>query len=573
MYTVEELQSSLQKKIESDVLSDVQLTLSDEDRKTTPIVFHYGWNLSYSIDSSYLGGRYPRMPGFQDCGSAANAAVSAKRAVAAYESGKDSTYLDRLRVKAGTGLNSFLTGNMDLGGGGGFIGRDNCSSCGGRGSKSCHNCTGGQSYCNRCGGSGQVHETQFDGKGNSRMVTNSCNTCWGSGRVTCSTCGGSSRITCSTCSGTGDAYYGYVVQGSAKRNTASKLHGDSHEWTDSFVTSKGLEIAQYLSNTKVVPLDDLSAGYSVSFRLEAVLPTLELKAEIKEGKTEVRFAGKDQLIDAGCLMEPAFWEAGSKLGATGSVDSDKAVLAVPASQDLLRHHEDKDNSELISSNWISQDIYSAFIDRYERLVTEIKNQNKKGLVTGFLTRFLALFSGFSLLVFFIGALIPNAAIHFHSVAAFTGLDLFRLQNLPETMQYIDRHYFSYPMDLFWEVSITTAVVLYGTYKLVPKIHWKPVVSKLEALVTATLLLWLLPYAYHWVYTICLTIGEGLTGKLPGEGAWYQYGASMFLQTTEELAIFTAVFAFLIMSFKYWKKTDASVRVYGSEVLNKRFKLS
>lgn len=84
-------------------------------------------------------------------------------------------------------------------------GKVECITCHGKGEHDCSSCGGrGSSSCSCCGGSGSEDDSHTDHDGHTHHHTKTCNCCGGSGRQRCYSCGGSGDETCGTCSGTGD---------------------------------------------------------------------------------------------------------------------------------------------------------------------------------------------------------------------------------------------------------------------------------------------------------------------------------------------------------------------------------
>ena len=85
---------------------------------------------------------------------------------------------------------------------------NHCQPCRGSGQVSCHGCSGqGALSCSRCSGSGSTTGTRTVNTHGNRTrqetYSQSCNGCFGSGRVRCNSCGGDGVLRCNSCSGHG----------------------------------------------------------------------------------------------------------------------------------------------------------------------------------------------------------------------------------------------------------------------------------------------------------------------------------------------------------------------------------
>ncbi|CAM3540469.1 DnaJ-like cysteine-rich domain-containing protein [Parendozoicomonas haliclonae] len=573
MGTMEQLSQRINSKITRETGEDGQVSLSEESRKHSGLRFRYGWTLNYGLNYQSLGNRSPR--GGYYCGSPERARSDATSQMNKYKSGADPSFLRLLRSKVSNTLSSFRTHNMVLGNDGDlYYGSETCTSCSGRGENSCTSCnySSGWTTCNSCYGRGYYHDTQYI-NGRNETVRRTCSVCYGNGKTRCYTCSGSGKVQCSSCNGSGEHYYGYYITVTADRGTNFVIKDDTpHSWTLDFLKAKGLESSHYFTEIEIKELEAGHNGYSVAYEMHSVLPTLQYKATIPAGSTEMRFIGEnDDIYDAGCVMDASFWERAINLGA-GSVQRDKNILALSGVKKLLKKHESDNYADLMSDNWISKDIYKAFTEKYETFVGSLSKQNKKGLWKTIILGYLLTLLTLTVPVFLIGVFSPEAAVEFNWYLH----DYFRnvselrpwaLQNtLPSMLEeMIDGYYRK------WDSLAVAALAAYGFTKLVQFIHRKKH-SKKETFFSFLVWFWLLPYFFSWIaMMINLTVNN--FGDTPSKDVeWYIYCIALVYNSLPEIFLFSAAIAFVVLNWRYWKKKSNRIQQYDSEILNSRFKL-
>lgn len=86
--------------------------------------------------------------------------------------------------------------------------RNNCSECGGTAIVNCKRCNNGIESCGTCGGTAVISchgchgaGSQTHNRGAEGNVTEVCNYCGGSGKMSCDACGGQGTFLCSWCKG------------------------------------------------------------------------------------------------------------------------------------------------------------------------------------------------------------------------------------------------------------------------------------------------------------------------------------------------------------------------------------
>ena len=86
-----------------------------------------------------------------------------------------------------------------------ILAQSRCGSCNGVGKVKCGTCSSytagpGRITCQRCGGRGYTSYNTFTGE------KTECSSCNGRGSKTCYECGGSGKVECTTCNGVGSIW-------------------------------------------------------------------------------------------------------------------------------------------------------------------------------------------------------------------------------------------------------------------------------------------------------------------------------------------------------------------------------
>ncbi|CAM3839165.1 hypothetical protein [Parendozoicomonas haliclonae] len=568
MNSVEQLAKRINNKIFEETGEKTDVQIHDADRRNSEIRFSYGWKLSYSLDYMSLGSSHPRQG--LDCGSPAGAQVQANERLSYYQSGRDDRFIRKLREKAPATVDGFRQGNMNLGNDGQlYFGSESCSGCHGRGENTCYSCTNGSTMCNTCYGRGTVQEMRYINNQN-QMVTNTCNSCGGRGKINCYACYGKGKTQCSTCSGSGKQYSGFYISVSAKRGSSYSIQDPSpHHWTELYVRIADRQISNFLSDISIKEVAD--RNYTIAYEMQAVLPTLECNATIPAGTTGMQLIGRqDHVINAGCIMDATVWERAINLGHGDYALRDRNILNMPAVEEMLRKHESDEDSALVGSRWISEDVYEAVVDKYESFVGDLKKNNKQGLWKTVLGGYFMVLLAFVVPLFLIGIFIPEAAVGMSSYLRSFDISDLHLLNLHETVPY---HISRFPYggigtdDLF--IWITGVLIWAG---LLQTIHKKKR-SKMETTFHFLIWFWLCPYMYRWGQMMVELVSDKF-GK-PTEFThveWYKFGLEMLIQNWPQIVTFSIATAFVLISWRYWQKKDTAIKQYRSDILSARFSL-
>lgn len=563
------VQTQLNNTAEALCLKPINVCLSDEITRDSPVTWSWGWAIKVTWNSEHVGSRYRLGNNDQHIGGSKSTSTHVQRLADMYASYENRFFVDVLGAKIShKELENFNTGDLALGSTGlYYISRDNCSTCSGYGTVSCSSCGGrGHNSCHTCFGSGTTREWRSNGQ-HGGYVNTSCYTCGCSGRIRCNYCSATGKVTCSSCSGSGEHFYRFTITASATKKVEWKWSASEvFSWLPDFIKltmdigSTGA-ITPYLTQCKPVHRDEPLLECAYSFSMRSIIPSAEFCAINSEITTKISTVGPKNVINnAGGVLNPFVSRIASELN-KGSILDQKPLLAPPIIDVILKAHDEKTTHFTLQENYVSAPTKDLLTARYEQLVARINGKKFMDFLIHFIKLNTTIFTILALAILSFSILYPGYP--------WAGNIVKSIINEPALLLHVTYNNF---MEIFfnnWIRSLIAACCAIFLVAAVKELHWRKIGGK-----TA----FSLALAYSviaMVYVLGFMVFKHKFAQLkPIADSFSLSGFSVksIFTVWPEMLFTSTLIAFVAAKHKSWRGTRKEIEKLKSQTLSKRLKL-
>lgn len=563
------VQTQLNNIAEALCLKPINVCLSDEITRDSPITWSWGWAIKVTWNSEHVGSRYRLGNNDQHIGGSKSTGAHVQRLADMYASYEKRFFVDVLGAKIShKELENFNTGDLDLGSTGlYYISSDSCSTCNGYGTVSCSSCSGrGHNSCHTCFGSGTTREWRSNGQ-HGGYVNTSCYACGCSGRIRCNHCGASGKVTCSSCNGSGEHFYRFTIKASATKKVEwAWSSSEVFVWLPSFIKltvdagSTGA-ITPYLTQCKPVHRDEPLLECAYSFSMESIIPSAEFCANSSEITTKITTVGPKNVINnAGGILNPFVSRIASELN-KGSILDQKPLLAPPIIDALLKAHDEKTTHFTLQENYVSTPVKNELTIKYDQLVARINGKKFIDFLFHFIKLNAALFGLLTLIILGFSILYPSYP--------WSGKIVESIIKEPAILAHAAYNNF---MEIFFNNWIRTLIAICGSIFITAatqEFHWRKIGGKSAFILALVYSVIAMVYVFGF-----MAFKHNFAQLKPIADTFSLSNLSIksILTVWPEMLFTSTLIAFVAAKHKSWKGTKIEVEKLKSHVLSKRLKL-